>query len=100
MSLITLSMKHGQTHEEALNRLENAVNELNKLFGSLIQQVIWSTDRTQVRVDGTGFWLEMVVDAQEVHATGDIPMLGGLLGGPFSAGLKRLMHQSFQKQLR
>ncbi len=52
MSLITLSMKHGQTREEARNRLEAAVNEVRKLFGALIQHMVWSADRTQVRSDG------------------------------------------------
>lgn len=99
MSLITLSLKHGQTQEQARNRLEAAVNEVRKLFGALVQHVVWSTDRTQVRIDGAGFWVEMVVDAESVHATGDIPMLGGLLGGPLTAGLKRIMQQTFQKQL-
>src|SRR5271157_3604838 len=42
MSLITLSMKHGQTQDEARNRLEPAVNEVRKLFGALIQHVVWS----------------------------------------------------------
>jgi hypothetical protein len=100
MSLITLSMKHGQTQDEARNRLEAAVSEVRKLFGALIKHVVWSADRTQVRIDGAGFWIEMVVDAQSVHATGDIPMLGGLLGGPLAAGLERIMQQTFQKQLR
>ena len=100
MSLITLSMKHGQTQDEARNRLEAAVKEVRKLFGALIQHVVWSADRSQVRSDGAGFWIEMVVDAQNVHATGDIPMLGGLLGGPLTAGLKRIMQQTFRKQLQ
>ncbi len=100
MSLINVSMKHGQTQDEARNRLEAAVNELRKLFGALIQHVVWSTDRTQVRIDGAGFWIELVVDAQNVHATGDIPMLGGLLGGPLAAGLERIMRQTFRKQLQ
>jgi hypothetical protein len=100
MSLITLSLKHGQTQEQARNRLEAAVNEVRKLFGALVQHMVWSTDRTQVRIDGAGFWVEMVVDAESVHATGDIPMLGGLLGGPLTAGLKRIMQQTFPKQLR
>jgi hypothetical protein len=100
MSLITLSLKHGQTQEQARNRLEAAVNEVRKLFGALVQHVVWSTDRTQVRIDGAGFWVELVVDAESVHATGDIPMLGGLLGGPLAAGLKRIMQQTIPKQLR
>jgi hypothetical protein len=52
-----------------------------------------------VKVEGTGFWVEMWVDAQDVHATGDIPMLAGLLGGRLGAGLKQILEQTFQKKL-
>ena len=100
MSLITLSMKHGQTQDEARKRLETAVNDLRKLFGSLIQQVNWSGDRNLVRIDGAGFWLELVIDAESVHATGDIDILGRLLSGPLKSGLRRIMQQTFQKQLQ
>ena len=41
----------------------------------------------------------MWVDAQDVHATGDIPMLAGLLGGQLGAGLKQILQQTFQKKL-
>jgi hypothetical protein len=30
----------------------------------------------------------------------DLPFLGGLLGGPFVAGLKGIVQQTFQKQLK
>ncbi len=99
MSLISLSLEHGQTEVEARTRLEAAVTELRKLFGSLIQQVNWSADRSQVRIDGAGFWVEMLIDARNVHATGDIAMLGRLLGGPLTSGLKQIMQRTFQKQL-
>ena len=42
----------------------------------------------------------MWVDVQDVHATGDIPILGELLGGPLAAGLKQIVQQAFQKKLR
>jgi hypothetical protein len=42
----------------------------------------------------------MWVDAQNVHATGDIPILGELLGGPLASGLKQIVQQAFQKKLR
>jgi hypothetical protein len=100
MSLINLSLKHGQTLEEARGRLGVAVVELGKLFGPMVRQVTWNAERDRARIDGAGFWVEMSVDAQDVHATGDIPALTGLLGGPFGAGLKRVVRESFQKQLR
>jgi hypothetical protein len=99
MSIINLSMKHGQTFEEARGRLQVAVDEVRKLFGILVQRVSWNTEGSQVRIDGTGFWVEMSVDAQDVHATGDIPMLTGLLGGPMTSGLKKIVQHTFQKKL-
>lgn len=99
MSLINLSMKHGRTMEEAQTSLETAVHKVQSQFGSLIRQAAWSTDRSQVRLDGMGFWVEMWVDAEEVHASGDIPVLGRLLGSPVATGIKRILQQSFQKKL-
>jgi hypothetical protein len=100
MSVINLSLKHGQTLEEARGRLDVAVGEVRKLLGNMVQRVAWNAERDRVRIEGTGFWVEMSVDAQDLHATGDIPALAGLLGGPLTAGLKRVVQQTFQKQLR
>jgi hypothetical protein len=99
MSLINLSVKHGRTLDEARGRLEAAVTEVHRNFGPMIRRVDWAGDRTGVRIDGTGFWVEMRVDAQDVHATGDIPILGGLLGGPLASGLKQIVQETFQKKL-
>jgi len=99
MSVINLSMKHGQTLEEARVRLDMAVVEVNKRFGVMVRKVEWNPGRDRVRIDGTGFWVDISVDAQEVHATGDIPALGGLLGGPLATGLKQVVQQTFRKQL-
>ena len=97
MPLIDLTVKHGRTPEEARSRLEHAVAEANRKFGAMLRRTEWSPDRNRVRLDGTGFWAELWVDAEEVHATGDIPLLGGLLGGPVAAGLKQIVQQTFQK---
>ena len=99
MPLINLSLKHGRSLEEAQSHLEKAVHEVQQRFQTLVQQVKWSADRSWVRLDGTGFWIELWVDAQEVHAAGDIALLGGLLGGPLTTGLKQIVQQTFQKKL-
>ena len=99
MPLINLSLQHGRTLEEARQRLETAVREVHDRCGALVQHVQWSADHNQVRLEGVGFWVEMAVDAQEVHVSGDFPLLGGLLGGPVVTGLKQIVQQTFQKQL-
>jgi hypothetical protein len=99
MPLINLSVKHGRTIDEARNRLELAVAEVSRSFGVMIRHVEWTADRNRVRIDGAGFSIDMWVDAQDVHATGDIPILGGLLGSPIASGLKQIVQQVFQKKL-
>ena len=99
MPLLELTLKHGQTLDEARRRLETALNEVNARFGSMIRRTEWTGDRCRVKVDGVGFWLEMAVDDQLLHATGDIPILGRLLGGQFVSGLKQIVERTFQKKL-
>jgi hypothetical protein len=100
MPLINLTVRHGRTLEEASRRLETAVHEVSGRFGALVRRVAWAADRNRVRVEGVGFWAEIWVDAEAVHATGDIPILGGLLGSQFASGLKQIVQQTFQKKLQ
>jgi hypothetical protein len=95
MPLINLSLEHGRTLQEARASLEKAVDDVQGMFGAMIQRATWTGDRDRVRIDGSGFWVEMSVDDRQLHATGDIPFLGGLLSG----GLKRILEQRFKKQL-
>jgi hypothetical protein len=99
MSLINLSVKHGRSLEEARSYLESAVQKVHSQFRALIQRVTWSTDRNRVRLDGLGFWVEMWVEALEVHVSGDLPVLGRLLGSPMAAAVQRIVQQTFQKKL-
>jgi hypothetical protein len=97
--LIDLKLQHGQTFEEARRRLALAVREVDARFGSMIRSTKWAADRSRVRLDGVGFWLEMSVDAQVLHARGDIPIVGRLLGGPLISGVKQIVERIFQKRL-
>jgi hypothetical protein len=99
MPLINLSLKHGQPLDEARSHLETAVHKVHSQFRMLVRQVTWSADRSRVRLDGMGFWVEMWVDAEQLYATGDIPLLGGLLGNPVATGLKQIVQQTFRRKL-
>ena len=99
MPLLSLSIKHGQSYEEAKQRLDLAVREIQSRFGAMVDRVEWSTDRTEVKLFGKGVELEMRIDAENVHVTGDIPALGGLLGGVFRRGLESVVKTTFRKGL-
>jgi putative polyhydroxyalkanoate system protein len=95
--LVSLSLAHGRTLEEARRRLETVVNEISDRFG--IRNIEWSADRNRVNLEGAGARIEMWVDPQDVHVTGDIPLLAGLLSGPFTSGLRQILDQAFRKRL-
>lgn len=99
MSLIDLSFQHGQTLDEARRRLNSAVDEVHRQLGPAIQNATWSADRSRVKVDGVGFWVEMAVDAQALHAKGDIELLGRLIGDRVRGGLNRILERTFHKRL-
>jgi hypothetical protein len=99
MPLIHLSVQHRRTLERAQGQLETAVPKVHSQFGALVRQVTWSADHRPVRLDGVGFWVEMWVDASEVHVSGDLSLLGVLLGRPIGAGLRQILQQAFQNIL-
>ena len=99
MPLLSLAVKHGRTFDDAKARLEMAVQEIQSRFGTMVDKVDWSADRTQVKISGKGVEIEMRIDAENVHVTGDIPALGGLLGGVFRRGLESVVKTTFQKGL-
>ena len=99
MPLMHLSVQHGHTFDEARKRLETAAHDITSRFGTLVRRVEWSTDRSQVRLEGIGGWIAMQVDAQVVHVSADIPVLGRLLGGSVTPGLKEILQRTFQYKL-
>ena len=99
MPLLNLTVQHGRTLDDARRGLETAVQRVSGQFRALVRRVEWAPDRQRVKLEGVGFWVEMWVDAQAVHATGDIPILGELLGGQLTEGLKQIVQQTFQKKL-
>jgi hypothetical protein len=95
MPVITFALQHGRTFEDARQPLETTVDEVHHRCGTLVQHVTWSADRTEVRLEGVGFWVEMRVDAQVVHVAGDVAGLGG----PLVQRLTQLVQHTFQRQL-
>ena len=63
----------------------------------LVRDLKWSEAGDAVVLTGPGVKLDLKVDANEVHVAGDIPLLGGLLGG--SGSLKsQIVEAAFLKR--
>ena len=99
MSLISLTIRHGRTKEEAVRRLEAAVHEVSTKLGFMVRRVDWAAERDRVKLEGIGFSLELWVDEQTVHVTGDVPLVGRLLGSPVASQVKAIVERTFQKGL-
>ena len=99
MPLIDISIKHGRTLEDARARLELAVSDITARFSGLVKQVEWTSDRTAVKMQGPGFTIDMRVDSEHVHVSGDAPLLGKLLSSPLLSGLRNVIEDRFQKRL-
>jgi len=99
-SLIRLTVQHGRDLPEARQRLEMAVAEIHARFGTFVQRTEWSEDRNLVKMFGPGMEVEIRVDDRDVHFTGDMPILGKLLGSPLLKGLKGVIEDKFQKRLK
>ena len=99
MPLINVSMKHGATLAEAEEQLSQTVAEVTSKFGSFVRAVEWQEDRRGVKLTGPGVWVTMKVDAEFVHAEGDVPALSGLLGGSVKKALEGAIKRKFPKAL-
>lgn len=99
MSQIQLSLKHGRTLGDARTHMATAVNQVKSSFSGLVQDVQWSGDGNAATLTGKGFTIDMRVDAETLHLSGDLAFLGNLLKKPLVAGLKKIVESTFQKRL-
>ena len=100
MPLVNVSVKHNTTFDDAKVRLDGAVADVQTKFASVVKNVAWSPDRTAVKLTGPGVIVDLKVDAEHVHATGDIPLLNLLGGGlkqRITDGLKGALQRNFPK---
>ncbi len=82
MSAIKMSVKHGQTFDVAKANFDKGITAAEAQFGKFIKTVDWSDDRTAARLAGPGFTIDLNVDADSVHATGDVPFFVKFMEGP------------------
>lgn len=99
MSLISLSLKHGRTLDDARARLETTLADVTSKFGVMIERTEWSADHNAAKIYGRGFEVDLRIDATDLHVTGDIPLFGKLLGSPLMKGIKGSLERTFQKRL-
>jgi hypothetical protein len=98
MSLLTLTVKHGQTQEQARAHLERSIEQVRTQYGGMVQRVEWSPDRNAVRLTATGGVLvDLRVDPTDVYVTADLPGLLGVIASPLLVGLRGIVENEFKQ---
>ena len=82
MAEVNLSFDHGQTLEVARANFRHAIEDAVKQHGKHFKSVVWSDDRTEAALSGTGWKLDLKVDATKVHVTGHVPFFLRFLEKP------------------
>jgi hypothetical protein len=98
MPVLTLSVKHGQTQEQARAHLEKSIEQVRTQYAGMVHTVTWSPDRNSVRLGGAGgVQVDLRVDATDVHVTADVPGLLGMVASPLLLGLKGIVEKEFKQ---
>lgn len=100
MSLIKMSLKHGQSLADAQRAMEQAVNSVSSQFAMLVDSVVWDDTRRHVDILGKGFDVHLQLDEQELHVEGNIAILGKLLGNRVMDGMRKLLEGTFKKPVQ
>ena len=82
MSALNMSVKHGQSGDEARANFQKGIEAARAKYGAYIKNVEWSDDRTSARLSGPGFDVVLKVDDESVHAEGQVPFFVRFLEGP------------------
>jgi hypothetical protein len=85
MARVDLAVDHGHDPEAARAKFEQAISTVQTRFGKWVHQVVWSDDRSSVRLAGTGFDVELTHDDQKVYIRGTVPIAFKLMERPVMA---------------
>jgi hypothetical protein len=91
MAELNMTVKHGQTPEQARANFEKAITQAQAQGGRWVRRVEWLADRTSALLTGPGFQVTLRVDDESVHATGHVPLPVKLLEGPVRRFVERTL---------
>ena len=94
MPRLNLAVPHGQPWELARANFEKGITQGSAKHALWISRVEWSSDHTAATLSGPGYEVVVSLDAENVYATGTIPIFPWLLERP----LKRFLEETFGKQ--
>jgi hypothetical protein len=94
MAELNMTVKHGQTADEARANFEKVIMAAHAHHGRWIRHVEWSVDRKSAILTGPAYQLTLSFDDQNVYARGTVPLALKWLEGP----VRRFVEQTLAKK--
>ncbi len=95
MAELNMTVKHGQTADEARANFEKVIMVAHAHHGRWIRRVEWSTDRKSAILSGPAYRLTLSFDDQNVYARGSVPLALNLLEGPVRRFVEQTLPNAF-----
>lgn len=97
MAELNITVKHGQSLDDARINFEKAITAAHKEHGHWIKTVEWSDDRTSAILSGPAYRVTLSFDEQNVHVRGTIPLALKLLERPIRRFVEELLERDRNK---
>ncbi|MGC8641559.1 MAG: polyhydroxyalkanoic acid system family protein [Isosphaeraceae bacterium] len=91
MAELNITMKHGQSPDEARVNFVKAITAAHQEHAHWIKTVEWSDDRTSAILSGPGYRVTLSFDDENVHARGTIPLALKLMERPIRQFVEALL---------
>ena len=91
MADITVRRNHGLSLEEAQEKIDKVVEDIQNEFSSLVSNIDWNDDKTNAKVTGKGFTGDFLINEDEVGIDIKLSM--------FAKPLKKTVQQKIEERI-
>lgn len=92
---ISVKRAHGMSKDEAKQKVEQVVNDVQQEFSSLVDDISWNADKTEAKVKGKGFKGEFKVTDTDVAIDVDLKLFARPFKGKVESKIKARMDEYF-----
>lgn len=92
---ISVRRSHGMSKEEAKQKVEKVVDDVQEEFSSLVDDIKWNNDKTRADVKGKGFSGQFEVNASEVLIDIDLKLFARPFKGKVESRINSRMDSYF-----
>ena len=95
MADISVKKAHGMSLEEAQEKIDQVVTDIQSEFTSLVSSIDWNAEKTNAKLKGKGFSGDFSVDEEEVGIDIDLSLFAKPLKGKVQEKIEERMGKYF-----